>query len=237
MPRGGKRDGAGKKKDTETNKTTHTKPLMLGKSERTRNWLAIVYPDSVPDNWRDIINKHHIQWVESPLHDKDINPKFTGDEDELDPVKKAHWHILMCFPSVKSYEQVIALTDALNAPRPAPCQSTQGTIRYMVHKDNPEKYQYEWKDIIAHNGADLETLCNSTHAEVMRIQKEIIAFIRYNDITEFEDLINYCIDEAETDWYNVIANKSTLFFRTLLTSRRNKAIKREACKNKIDMLQ
>ena len=43
------------------------------KDTRTRNWTIVVYPDSAPANWRDIINDIHIEWVESPLHDKDVD--------------------------------------------------------------------------------------------------------------------------------------------------------------------
>ena len=50
---------------------------------RARNWSLVVYPESAPENWRDILDDYHIPWVESPLHDKDINP--DGE------IKKAHW--------------------------------------------------------------------------------------------------------------------------------------------------
>ena len=52
---------------------------------KTRAWTFIVYPDSAPDDWRDILDDLHIPWCESPLHDKDQNP--TGEQ------KKAHWHV------------------------------------------------------------------------------------------------------------------------------------------------
>lgn len=48
---------------------------------KTRAWTFIVYPDSAPDNWRDILDELHIPWVESPLHDKDQNP--TGEQKKL----------------------------------------------------------------------------------------------------------------------------------------------------------
>ena len=65
------------------------------KETRTRTWTIVVYPDSAPENWRDLIDEQHIGWVESPLHEFDTNP--TGE------LKKAHWHVLLCFGSVKAY--------------------------------------------------------------------------------------------------------------------------------------
>ena len=40
-----------------------------GKDERTRNWTFVIYPESAPKNWRDVLDEQHIQWVESPLHE------------------------------------------------------------------------------------------------------------------------------------------------------------------------
>ena len=64
--------------------------------DRTRIWTFIVYPDSAPENWRDLLDDQHIAWVESPLHDKDINPT-TGE------VKKAHYHIAFSFEGLRFF--------------------------------------------------------------------------------------------------------------------------------------
>ena len=32
---------------------------------RARNWSLVVYPESAPENWRDILDDYHIPWVES----------------------------------------------------------------------------------------------------------------------------------------------------------------------------
>ena len=53
---------------------------------RARNWSLVVYPESAPG--RDILDDYHIPWVESPLHDKDVNP-----DGEI----KKRIGILVCF--------------------------------------------------------------------------------------------------------------------------------------------
>ncbi|MDF9633724.1 Rep family protein, partial [Bacillus cereus] len=80
------------------------------KDERTRNWTFIVYPESTPENWREIINDLHTPWIESPLHDKDVNP--DGE------IKKPHWHVTMMFSNKKSYEQIREITFQLRSPNP-----------------------------------------------------------------------------------------------------------------------
>ncbi|WP_217492410.1 Rep family protein, partial [Lysinibacillus xylanilyticus] len=80
------------------------------KDERTKTWTFVIYPESAPENWREIIGEEHTPWVESPLHDKDVNA--DGE------VKKPHWHVLMMYNSKKSFNQIKRLTDELNAPIP-----------------------------------------------------------------------------------------------------------------------
>lgn len=31
------------------------------KESRTRNWMIVVYPDSAPSNWRDVLDELHIE--------------------------------------------------------------------------------------------------------------------------------------------------------------------------------
>ena len=31
---------------------------------RTRTWTFVLYEDSAPENWRDIIDELHVEWVE-----------------------------------------------------------------------------------------------------------------------------------------------------------------------------
>ncbi len=106
---------------------------------RTRNWSFIIYPESAPSNWRTILDDMHLEWIESPLHDKDIN----GNGEQ----KKAHIHILILFGGVKAYEQVKEITDKLGQPIPERVHNVKSLVRYMAHLDNPEKAQYSINDI------------------------------------------------------------------------------------------
>lgn len=42
------------------------------KDERTRNWTILVYEDSAPANWQEIIAGLHVPAFISPLHAKEI---------------------------------------------------------------------------------------------------------------------------------------------------------------------
>ena len=165
---------------------------MAIKETRTRNWTIIIYPESAPSNWRDILDEEHIEWVESPLHNKDINA--TGE------TKKEHYHVLLMFGGVKSYDQVLEFVKPLNCPIPARCHNAKALVRYMAHLDNPDKFQYNISDIIAHGGVDIAELLRPSSSERYCIIKEMLEFVKEYNVIEFQDLIDY----AFTKHFDVI---------------------------------
>lgn len=181
---------------------------------RTRSWTFILYPESAPENWKDIIDELFIEWVESPLHDKDTNP-----DGEL---KKAHWHILLMFPSVKSYEQVLEITEQLNASVPQKAMSAKGVVRYMIHLDNPEKFQYDKSELISHGGADLAELLRPTSSDRYSLIKEMIIFIRENDIVEMTQLLDHAIEERYDDWFPLLSDNSAYIVGQYIKSNRHR---------------
>lgn len=181
---------------------------------RTRNWSCIVYPDSAPANWQEIIDEYHLEWIQSPLHEFDTNP--TGE------VKKAHWHILLMFGGVKTYEQVIEITDKLNCPRPEKCHNAKALVRYMAHLDNPEKHQYNVHDIIPHGGVDIAEMLRPSSSERYSIVSEMIAYIRDNGVTEFSDFVDYASIYHSDDWLPIILDHSTIVLDKYITSQRHK---------------
>jgi hypothetical protein len=184
------------------------------KDTRTRNWTIVMYPESAPDNWREIIDDMHIEWVESPLHDKDLNA--TGEP------KKPHWHVLLMFGGVKSYEQVKELTDALNAPIPERCHNAKAMVRYMVHMDNPEKAQYSQSDIKAHGGVDLAELLRPSSSERYSIISDMIQYVKDNMIIEFQDLMDYArVNEFET-WFPLLCDNSAYVVNQYIKSQRHR---------------
>lgn len=178
---------------------------------KKRNWAFVLYPESAPIDWRDILIQSGVEIAISPLHDKDINP--TGE------VKKPHFHVILCYPGPTTYNCVKSLTDSLNQPIPQPLESVKGMYRYLTHKDNPEKYQYSSTDICIYNGFDVNSVLNSS--EVFQIIKFVNSFIRDNDITEYSELVNILQDSDLFEELNVVCNH-TIYFNTYLTSLRHK---------------
>lgn len=183
---------------------------MAKKDNRARTWTFIVYPESVPNNWREFLDSYHIPWVESPLHDKDVNPDGT--------IKKPHWHVILMFDGKKSYEQIKEITDSLNAPVPQKTANPKGLIRYLIHMDNPEKYQYSREDIVCHSGADIDQYFELSSVSRERILWDIMKFIRDEKITSYSAFIGYCQDTDNWEWFSIATKYYTLAIRTLIDS-------------------
>lgn len=180
---------------------------------KKRNWTFIVYPESAPSNWRDILDEEHIQWIESPLHDKDVNP--DGEP------KKSHWHVLVLFDGPVTVKPVNELAERLNTPIPKSVASARGLVRYMIHLDNPEKYQYSKSEIIGHGGVEVEAYFEMTASNRIDLLKDISAYVMDNNICNFVDLVKYAIENND-DWFTIIADKNTLYLNKLIDAQWHK---------------
>ena len=188
----------------------------MGKNVKKRNWAFVLYPESAPEDWREQLQKTGLQCAISPLHDKDTNP--DGEP------KKAHYHVILCYAGPTSFAVVERLTKSLNQPIPQPLEQVRGYYRYLTHADNPEKAQYSTGDIQLINGFDIRDYVEMTKSEVMRYKRELLAFVRDNDILEYSDLLDILMDggEATADLLEVASNH-TLMLTKYIASRRYKA--------------
>ncbi len=187
---------------------------MANKSTNTtkkRNWAAVIYPESAPENWKEILKLKGISWACSPKHDKDIDP--TGEP------KKEHYHVIFSFGSPTTYNNVKSITDELNQPIPIPLESVRGYYRYFVHKDNPDKYQYNESEIELYNGFDVCDVLNSF--EVFQSLKQIQSIVIENQIREYSVLMDLLLTTDQMELWNV-ACSHTLFLNSYITSKRNK---------------
>ena len=199
--------------------STHSVSLSvseMGKNVKKRNWAMVLYPESAPEDWRDQLRKTGLQCAVSPLHDKDTNA--DGEP------KKPHYHVILCYSGPTSFSVVERLTKQLGQPIPQPLEQVRGYYRYLTHADNPEKAQYSAAEIETINGFDIRDFVEMTKSEVTRYKRELLVFIRDNDLMEYADLLDVLLDggEATADLFEVASNH-TLFLTKYIASRRYKA--------------
>lgn len=183
------------------------------KPAKKRNWTAVLYPESLPKNWVEIIQKSGLPCAISPLHNKDVNA--DGEP------KKAHYHLILVYGNTTTFNNVAKFTqENLGGTIPQPLEQIRGMYRYFTHKDNPEKAQYDENDIKVFNGFNIADYIELTKSEVDEIKNNIVRFIRENQITEYADLIDIFQDKDMRSEF-AIASSNTIFFTKYIASRRH----------------
>lgn len=178
-------------------------------SKRTRNFATVVYPESAPDDWQDILSAQFIPAFISPLHDQDINP---GGEP-----KKPHYHVVIMFDSVKTREQAQAVFTLIGGVGCEVVQSIRGYSRYLCHLDNPEKAQYKQEDVRSLSGADYIATIGLVLDKYKAIG-EMIDYCELNNIVSYSELLVYCRQER-FDWFRVLCDNGTVVIKEYLKSK------------------
>lgn len=189
----------------------------------SEKWYRENYPDGpydghegwgqAPDDWMERLDALQIKWACSPLHHLDV--------DDNGRPKKPHWHIVICYSGKKSFEQVKDDIAELKGPIPQVCRDVRSSVRYLIHRDHPHKYQYNRTDIKSFGGFDVDDFFKFSTSEVSFFTMEMADFVYDNNITEFCDFDEICRKEHPDTWYRVLCG-NTNYFKTLITSLRHK---------------
>lgn len=176
---------------------------------RFRNWATIVYPESAPPDWQDILSSYHIPAFISPLHDRDVLPDGT--------LKKPHYHVLIMFEGVKTREQVVDIFSSFFGVGCEIIQSLIGYARYLCHLDELNKVKYSVDDVISLAGADYYHL-TSTSSDRYKSLNAMRQYCADNNVTSFSDFWDYCALH-NFEWFKLIADNSAYVMDRYLKSR------------------
>lgn len=193
---------------------------------RARTWACIIYEESAPSDWLDILAELLIPLAISPLHDRDVwteRDEAKNPEHRAGTLKKPHWHVVLYYGTKKSAGQVLEDLAPLGVRHVERIHEVVAYNRYLCHLDNPEKAQYERSEVKCLNGAACDMMRRLTVEQGRAIRSDILAFIRDNGINEYSDLVDVCeLSEIEPEWSDYVATH-TIFFSNYLRSRSFKA--------------
>lgn len=183
----------------------------MSKDLKKRYWAFVLYPDSAPSDWLEELQLIGITSAVSPLHNLDVNA--DGE------IKKEHYHIILCYNGPTTFSNVKKLTvDKLNATIPQPLESIKGYYRYLTHKDNPEKAQYDDAEIKHINGFNIFDYIDVSGLEKTRLKVTVLDDIIKHNIREYAELcLFYAYDDLTK--FELVSN-NTIFFNRFLASRR-----------------
>lgn len=181
-------------------------------AKRYRNFATVVYPESAPEGWQDMLSDFHIPAFISPLHDKDFNP--TGE------VKKPHFHVMIMFEGAKSVDQAQDIFNFIGGVGCEVVNTIRGYARYLCHLDNPDKAMYSLEDVRSLSGADFFGIINLA-VDKYKALDDMCEFCVENRIVEYSDLCDYARKER-FDWWRILCDCGSMHMRNYLSSKRHK---------------
>lgn len=155
--RGGKREGAGRKKQEDTSYKTTSKVIETDITEldtfpedgvfhpfqantmKGQYFAFVVYPESAPGNWKKQLELKGIKFAVSPLHDRDTEITDDGTEKP----KKPHWHIIVDFGATTTIKHAFeTITKITHGTHPYLLKKPSAYYRYLTHLDSHDKFPY-----------------------------------------------------------------------------------------------
>ncbi len=208
---------------------------MSSNTQKKRYWKLLAYPDSAPEDWKEILEEEGQRFV-CILHDKDV---WTKKDEKKNPehkegeLKKAHFHILLMFDGETSFNTIVKIAEKIKALTPEACNGSPSTfMRYMLHLDQKSKYKYPLEDLEAHNGAVIDL---TTKADEERLYDEIFDYLVGSSIHNLFRLQLYA-RKNKPEWFKYIRSH-TYAIACLITAKKDDDVEQEELKKKEEELK
>lgn len=153
---------------TEAQQKANKKYDAKRAGKRARAWWGVLYEESAPENWREMIADDLVETLISPLHDRDVLP--NGEQ------KKPHYHVLISFKNPTTRETAADTMERWGCvvqrhwPKPGEPDSFKvkdfkQAARYLCHLDQADKHRYEIQDVQTIGAIDYAALVMSATDE------------------------------------------------------------------------
>lgn len=155
-------------------------------SDKSRTFLGVLYPDSESYDCSSVLARL------SEVFDEWAYVTHDMDTDDNGEIKKAHIHWIgkLSSPALLS---TVAGGRKLGVPENSVeyCKNWKYAVRYLVHKDSPEKFQYS-PDAVVSNFDILPTL-DGKQSEIVKVRM-IRKYIEETQCTSATQLLDWCIE-------------------------------------------
>lgn len=176
---------------------------------KARNFAFILYPESLPDNWKELLESLDIPMAISPLHDKDVREISEADmtPEELATVKnggklykKPHYHVLYINPNPVTVDSVRKkIQRKLGEKTISHVEIVDGVksyYDYLSHHSKDaiakNKHEYDPGSIIRLNNFDIDryiVLDEAQKADVLNMLLTIIKKEKLENMIDLEDFV------------------------------------------------
>lgn len=160
--------------------------------EKSRYFIFLLYPDSLPDDWEIKLETIGVPIAISPLHDKDLSGINQG-------YKKAHYHVIYvaknpvtCDSVRKKLRQVLGDQSVALVKIPV---SVENCYLYLTHESKDaiakNKHIYDKSNIKLINNFDIERYISLDAGEKDKILDDICNIIANNNLSNILELKDF----------------------------------------------
>lgn len=158
---------------------------MSGKS---RTFLGVLYPDSESYDCSAVLERLSCVFQEWAyvLHD--------ADTDENGELKKPHIHWI---GKLENATSLTAISDGkhlgVSSNSIEYCKNWKFAVRYLIHKDSPDKFQYPQQSI--KSNFDFAFFLRDKDAEIASVRK-IRTYLFETQCTSVQQLMDWCLENG-----------------------------------------
>lgn len=113
---------------------------------KDRKYVAVLYPeDSTHVSAMEKLKSGGYDFA-AILHDSDVF-ETDGDGHKKGDLKKPHWHVVIRFSPNALWNTAVAKDLGIESNYLEKCRNLNRSLLYLVHRDNPEKFQYDLSQV------------------------------------------------------------------------------------------
>lgn len=174
-------------------------------NSRGRNWCLILYPIEDETHYKalEYIKKNYSDFAYIE-HDLDL--------DNNGQLKKSHTHVVIHFNNAR-FRNSIALELGITPNYVQSCNNINLALEYLIHLNDPDKYQYSIDKVIGSLKNKLILLIENKNISESEKVQLIIDFLKsYDKTLSYTDFIEFIISN---NFYSTFRRSATMFSKIL----------------------
>lgn len=181
---------------------------MTTKNTKARNFAFIIYPESIPEDWEECLEKLGVPMAVSPLHNLDeTERKFEDLSEEEQKIirsggkvyKKAHYHVLYIARNPVTVESVRKkIKRALGNQSVSHIEivdSVEYYFQYLTHESKDaikkNKQRYDKNDLLFINDFDIDRYVTLDESQKKELKSLLLDIVKDNHLVNVIDLLGF----------------------------------------------
>ena len=178
---------------------------MVVKNTKARYFSFIIYPESIPSDWQECLEKLGLAMAVSPLHDCDEKKDKATWDNNNDLIvngkhyKKPHYHVLYIAKNPVTTESVRKkIKRALGVKAVSHIEivdSVENTFKYLTHESKDavakDKHVYAKTDIVYLNDFDIDRYIVLDENQKRELKNLLLNIIRKEHLVNVIHLLDF----------------------------------------------